>query len=128
MIKERKCRLCGRDISRLHNRSIRCPECQNFVNHINRNTANRNRRRKKGPKVRRQSPGFWERALIVIKEIESGNMEFKGLNPRVIGWQYRELNRRKTYRKIVDKSHKLSKEEELAKWIEESYLKSKYLD
>lgn len=55
-------------------------------------------------------------------------MEFKGLNPRVIGWQYRELNRRKTYRKIVDKSHKLSKEEELAKWIEESYLKSKYLD
>lgn len=121
------CRLCGENFETTHNRSIRCPKCQSFMNHINRNTANRNRRRKKGAKVRRQLPGFWEKALIVIKEIESGNMDFKGLDHRVLEYQYRELKRRKGYRKILDKSRKLSKEEELAKWIEESYLKSEYL-
>ena len=116
---KKSCNLCGRVFEVSHNRSIRCPECQKFKDHVNLNIANRNRRRKKHEKIQHNPPGFWEKAALVINAIESGRIEFYDLNRPTIERQYMQLKLLR-YNKKVDGANK---ETTLASWIEKEYLK-----
>ena len=111
-MKKRYCVMCKKDISHLHNRSVRCGRCQKEIRRYQNNSA---RRARKNPTYRKVTNRY-----VVIKSIVD-KIEAGELNINIREWTYDSLYALYIYLRKVEELKKFNKEvlgDSYLEWME----------